>query len=70
MPVTSKYSNEQIETIIAELLAVLQKNNAGVELGLMCLGNATSHIIGNLPAKQKKVIVENFCHSLKSATND
>ncbi|PWI35035.1 hypothetical protein DI392_01785 [Vibrio albus] len=71
MPVTSKYSNEQIELILAEITAVLDKNNANAELSLMIAGNIATNIInGNVPASQRKGIAEKFAHALLSSIED
>lgn len=65
MPYVSKYSDQQIESVIMELLKVLKTNNASRELSLMCLGNTVSNIIDDLPIEQRKKIVENFSAALK-----
>ncbi|PJC88201.1 hypothetical protein CSW98_03520 [Vibrio sp. HA2012] len=71
MPVTSKYSDEQIELILAEISAVLDKHNANAELSLMIAGNIATNIInGNVPASQRKSIAEKFAHALQSSIED
>ena len=45
MPITSKYSTEQIESLVNELLAVLQRQKTPVDLSLIALGNLTTHLI-------------------------
>ena len=68
MPVNSKYSNEQVEQVINDLLAVLTRHEAGVELGLMCLGNATSHIIETaVPETSRDQVVASFTDALKAS---
>ncbi|WP_199611561.1 YejL family protein [Flocculibacter collagenilyticus] len=68
MPIISKYSNQEVEQIIAELLATLKKNNASAELSLMCLGNAASIIIkDNFPKQTREQIAESFSAALKDA---
>ncbi|WP_018691054.1 YejL family protein [Algicola sagamiensis] len=69
MPIKSKYSNEEIETVINELLAVVAKNNLNTDAALMCLGNAASHIINNhFDDKQKTIIAEKFAEALVAST--
>ena len=68
MPINSKYTTEQVETVINELLGVLNKHQASTELCLMCLGNATSHIIEhNIPNANQAKVVESFNQALKDA---
>ena len=67
MPIVSKYSNERVEKIIQDLLDVLVKESATPDLALMCLGNATTNIIHQVPEKQRKAIVTNFTNALKQS---
>ena len=67
MPIVSKYSNERIEKIIQDLLDVLVKESASPDLALMCLGNATTNIIQQMPEKQREAIVTNFGNALKQS---
>ncbi|NQY63944.1 MAG: DUF1414 domain-containing protein [Alteromonadaceae bacterium] len=67
MPIVSKYSNERVEKIIQDLLDVLIKESATPDLALMCLGNATTNIINQMPEKQRSAIVTNFTNALKQS---
>ena len=65
MPINSKYSNEQVELLIQDLLAVLTRHEASVELSLMCLGNTTSHIVEHsIPKHQQQKVCETFNQAL------
>lgn len=67
MPINSKYSNQQVETVIADLLAVLNRHEANVELSLMCLGNATSHIINHQIAREhQQNVIDSFKQALQA----
>lgn len=67
MPINSKYSDEQVELVLQELLTVLTRHEANVELSLMCLGNATSHIIDHsVPKGKQQQVVESFSQALKA----
>ncbi|MFT5163644.1 MAG: hypothetical protein ACI9FJ_002241 [Alteromonadaceae bacterium] len=67
MPINSKYSNEQVESLISDLLAVLTRSDASIELSLMCLGNATSHIINKqIPKSQQKNVINTFNEALNA----
>lgn len=68
MPINSKYSNDKVEQVIQDLLDVLNQHEANVELSLMCLGNATSHIIGHsVPQSQQLKVIESFGQALKAS---
>jgi len=68
MPIVSKYSNEQIEKIITDLIDVLAKESATPDLALMCLGNVVTDILNNeVPENQRVALVENFTNALKQS---
>ena len=67
MPIVSKYSNERVEKIIQDLLDVLVKEKATPDLALMCLGNAVTNVVGQLPEKKRAAIVDNFTNALKQS---
>lgn len=43
----SKYKNQQVEALSNDLIAVLEKHKAPVDLSLMTLGNLVSNILNN-----------------------
>ncbi|MDN3680513.1 YejL family protein [Vibrio tapetis subsp. quintayensis] len=70
MPITSKYSDEQVETILAEIAAVLDKHGAGTELTLMIAGNIATNVLNqNVAASQRKAIAEKFAQALTSSVD-
>ena len=61
MPLVSKYSNQQIETILHELVAVLDKHKVSTDLALICLGDLAANIVKQrIPPAQQAVLVEKF----------
>ncbi len=65
MPIQSKYSTAQIETIMNQLLDTLRQQDANTELSLMCLGNTISHIIQtHVPVAQQKDVAKSFAQVL------
>lgn len=71
MPIQSKYSNEQIETIVNQLLETLRQQNANTELSLMCLGNTISHILQNqFPTSQRAEVAKSFAQVLVDSVTD
>lgn len=68
MPITSKYSDEQIELILSEVAAVLSKHGANAELSLMIAGNIATNVLNqNIPSAQRKAIAEKFAQALVSS---
>ena len=68
MPIISKYKNDKVENIIDEVIDVLEKHEAPLDLGLMVLGNAAANIINaSLSPKQRKAVDEKFAHALISS---
>ena len=65
MPILSKYSNEEVEQIVDQLIDVLTKHNAPVDLSLMCLGNSITHILKeHVPTGKRQAVAENFAKAL------
>lgn len=68
MPVVSKYTNAQIESLLHELEAVLIRAQAPVELSLLALGNLTTHLISQqIPPAQQARIADSFAQALKQS---
>ncbi|CAH8185492.1 YejL family protein [Vibrio aestuarianus] len=71
MPITSKYSDEKIETILTEVAAILEKHSASPELTLMIAGNIATNVLNqNVATSQRKTIAEKFAHALMSSLED
>ncbi len=65
MPIISKYSNDQVEQIVDQLIDVLTEHNAPVDLSLMCLGNSITHILKeHVPAGKRQAVADNFTKAL------
>lgn len=68
MPIVSKYSSNQIEQLVNQLLDTLHQQQATTELSLMCLGNTISHIINtSVPVSQRAAVVTTFSQALSDA---
>ncbi len=70
MAKSSKYQDSQINDILQDMIAVLEKHQAPVDLSLMVLGNMATHLIrNNVPVAQQQTLAETFnkalLHSLK-----
>lgn len=65
MPILSKYTNQEVEDIVDQLIAVLSEKNSPVDLSLMCLGNTITHILKeHTPEGKRQAIAENFAKAL------
>ncbi|KUI98712.1 YejL family protein [Vibrio sp. MEBiC08052] len=68
MPITSKYSDQQIETILTEIAAVFDKHDASPDLVLMIAGNIATNVLNqNVAEIQRKAIAEKFAQALISS---
>lgn len=65
MPQISRYSDEQVEQLLAELLNVLEKHKAPTDLSLMVLGNMVTNLINtSIAPAQRQAIANFFCPRL------
>jgi uncharacterized protein len=65
MPIVSKYSPEQQDQLLQDVLAVFEDQQIPVDLCLMTLGNAVNNVIEQgVPAPQRKAIAEQFSRVL------
>lgn len=71
MPITSKYTDEQVESILTEIGAVLDKHGATPELSLMIAGNIATNVLNQqVAASQRKLIAEKFAQALISSLKE
>lgn len=71
MPITSKYSDTEVEKILAEVAAVLEKQAVGPELALMIAGNIATNVLNqDVAASQRAVIAEKFTQALISSIDE
>ena len=65
MAMQSKYTNAEVEALITELLTVLEKHQAPVDLSLMALGNAVSHLLSTRVNEEARAqLAEQFAKAL------
>ena len=71
MPQISRYSDEQVEQLLAELLNVLEKHKAPTDLSLMVLGNMVTNLINtSIAPAQRQAIAISFARALQSSINE
>lgn len=65
----SRYSTTEFESVMQDVLEVLNKHKVKNDLSLMVLGNIVSTIIKeNIAKDAREIMVEKFCTALKSST--
>ncbi|SDJ53124.1 MULTISPECIES: YejL family protein [Ferrimonas] len=70
MAILSKYSNDDVESLLNELILVLEKNETPTDLALMVLGNAATDIINrNIAPGSRKRIAEQFGQALAASVD-
>lgn len=70
MPQQSKYSDQQFETLMHDIIAVLEKNKADRDLSLMALGNIVTNIFQHqVDDKHRQKMVEQFTNVLLKSVN-
>ncbi|CCP03741.1 UPF0352 [Erwinia amylovora Ea644] len=71
MAQSSRYSNERVEKILAELVQVLEKNQAPTDLSLMVLGNMVTNLINTSVAPaQRQAMARSFASALQASVRD
>lgn len=71
MPQISRYSDEQVEQLLAELLNVLEKHKAPTDLSLMVLGNMVTNLINtSIAPAQRQGNCQLFARALQSSINE
>ena len=59
MPQSSRYSDEHVEKLLAELVSVLEKNRTPTDLSLMVLGNMVTNLINTVLRRHNALILLN-----------
>lgn len=68
MAIKSKYSTQEVETLITKLLQVLEKEQVKADLGLMALGNAATYLVNHqVPSNQRQQVAEGFAKALQAS---
>lgn len=70
MAIQSKYQDKQIDAILNDMIAVLEKHQAPLDLSLIVLGNMTTNLLtGNLGKQQQQVLAQAFSDALLNSIN-
>ncbi|VEJ09027.1 YejL family protein [Actinobacillus delphinicola] len=61
----SKFKDSQVNAILGDMVAVLEKHQAPVDLSLVVLGNMTTYLLNNSVGKQqRKALAKAFSDAL------
>ena len=70
MAIQSKYQDKQIDAILNDMIAVLEKHQAPLDLSLIVLGNMTTNLLtGSFGKQQQKVLAQAFSEALLNSIN-
>ena len=65
MAIKSKYQDKQIDAILNDMIAVLEKHQAPLDLSLIVLGNMTTNLLtGSVGKQQQQVLAQAFADAL------
>ena len=65
MATNSKYQDKQIEAMLNEMIAVIEKHQAPVDLSLMVLGNMVTNLLtSSVGEKQRIALAQTFSKAL------
>ena len=65
MAIQSKYQDKQIDAILNDMIAVLEKHRAPLDLSLIVLGNMTTNLLtGSVGKQQQQVLAQAFSDAL------
>lgn len=69
MPIQSKYSNQEFEALMQDILIAIEKNKADRDLSIMALGNVLATIFSQQVSKtDRPFMVQQFCQVLDKST--
>ncbi len=71
MPQSSRYSDERVEQLLAELVQVLEKNRTPTDLSLMVLGNMITNLINtSIAPAQRRSLARSFAEALQASIRE
>ena len=71
MPQSSRYSDERVEKLLAQMAQILEKDKAPTDLSLMVLGNMVTNLINtSVSPAQRRSLAKSFAEALQSSVRD
>jgi uncharacterized protein YejL (UPF0352 family) len=65
MPIQSKYSSQQIDTLMNDVIGVFEEHKADTQLSMMVLGNVLSNVLSQQANDEvKQALAEEFSRVL------
>ena len=68
MPQSSRYSDDRVEKLLAEMVNVLEKDKAPTDLSLMVLGNMVLNTSG--APEQRRALARSFAEALQASVRE
>lgn len=67
----SKFQNQQIDTLLNDLIAVFEKHQAPVDLSLVVLGNMVTNVLTNSVGQQQRIaLAQAFSDALMNSVKE
>lgn len=71
MPQSSRYSDDRVEKLLAEMVNVLEKDKAPTDLSLMVMGNMVTNLINtSVSPAQRRTIARSFAEALQASVRE
>lgn len=71
MATNSKYSNQQVNAMLNDMIAVIEKHQASVDLSLIVLGNmVTNLLVSSVVTQQREALAKAFSEALMNSVKD
>ena len=71
MPQSSRYSDERLDKLLAQMAQILEKDKAPTDLSLMVLGNMVTNLINtSVSPAQRRSLAKSFAEALQSSVRD
>ena len=71
MPQSSRYSDDRVEKLLAEMVNVLEKDKAPTDLSLMVLGNMVTNLINtSVSPAQRRSLARSFAEALQASVHE
>lgn len=65
MATSSKFKDSQVNDILNDIVIVLEKHNAPIDLSLIVLGNMVTHLLSQHTSRQQRqVLAQSFADAL------
>ncbi|QKJ87874.1 DUF1414 domain-containing protein [Paramixta manurensis] len=71
MPQSSRYSDERVEQLLAEMVQVLEKHQTPTDLSLMVLGNMVTNLLNtSIAPAQRRSLARSFAEALQASVRE